>query len=381
MRAENIVRQVLRDVEGKIHRARLKTVSAAVLALIRGGQISLAALGRAVGPRSYKHGIKRIDRLLGNEALAEELEVIYAAIIRHVLRSVKRPVILIDWTDTGDQMSTKTAAEPKQGRAITIYSTTLTESQYASPRVHTKFLETLRTLLARDCRPILVTDAGFQGPWMRCVRAMNWEFVTRIRGRTFVQRDSSAPWQRWKELIGEARRTPRSLGTHRIIRSQNIAAELVVVDRRPRFRPTTPRNARALRATRAHHEPWFLATSSTLPAKQIVSFYAARMQIELAFRDLKSHRFGWGFEDSRCGSTKRVAIQIMLAALASLIVLLVGLAAEAAGHRKQFQANTITKRRVLSLVTLGRAVLATLNEHIPIYVGLLRNRLQFVGIP
>jgi hypothetical protein len=354
---------------------------AAVVALIRGGEVGLAALGRAIGPRSYKHGVKRIDRLLGNQALAEELELLYATITRFVLRSATRPVILVDWTESGDQMCTLTAAVPMQGRAITIYSVTVVKSQFASPRVHAKFLEKLRTLLGRDCQPILITDAGFQGPWMKRVRAMGWEFVTRIRGRTLVQRNDSDRWQRWKELIGEARRTPRSLGTYRIIRNQGVTVQLVVVDRRPpRLRAITPRNARARRATQAHHEPWFLATSSILPAKQIVTFYAARMQIELAFRDLKSHRFGWGFENALCRSTKRVAVQIMLAALASLVALMVGLAAENAGLHKQFQANTITKRRVLSLVTLGRAVLlARVRLRVPI--SLLRNRLPFVGIP
>ena len=134
-----------------------------------------------------------------------------------------------------------------------------------------------------------------------------------------------------------------------------------------------------MRARRAYKEPWVLATSLDLPAEQIVKLYAARMQIELTFRDLKSHRFGWGLEDARCRSTQRTAIQIMLVAIASLVTLLVGFAAEQDGLRRHFQANTIRNRRVLSLVALGRAVLATQCERIRIVT--VHDHLPFVGIP
>lgn len=380
MRAESIVRQVLREVEGKIHRARLNAVSAAVLALIHGGQIGLAALGRAIGERSYKHGIKRVDRLLGNQTLVAELDLMYAAIARYVLRSINRPVILLDWTDAGKKtMCALSAAVPMHGRAITIYSVTVPISAYAKPAVEKAFLEKLKVILGPECRPILVGDAGFRAPWMRQVKAMGWDFVVRIRGRTLVQRVGEARWKHWKKLIVRSGKVPRSLGAYRIVRNHGIEAQLVVVDRRSRRRVVTARNARALRATRAHREPWFLATTLQSSAKQVVDIYAARMQIELTFRDLKSHRFGWGFEDARCRSTGRVAVQLLLAAVASLVVMLVGIAAEATGLRRQYQANTITNRRVLSLVALGRAVLKTIDERLRLPA--LRERLPFVGIP
>ena len=79
--------------------------------------------------------------------------------------------------------------------------------------------------------------------------------------------------------------------------------------RKPRVRQ---RALRALRAIKANCEPWLLATSLELPPKQIVGLYAKRMQMELTFRDLKSHRFGWAFEDARSRSLPRMAIQILL---------------------------------------------------------------------
>lgn len=383
MRANAIVREVLRDVESKIHQARLNAVSAAVLALIHGGQIGLAALGRAIGPRSHKHGIKRVDRLFGNPALASELDVIYAAITRYVLRSIKRPVILLDWTDAGNRkMCALTAAVPVNGRALTIYSVTVPMSEYSARHVERAFLEKLKAFLGPKCRPILVGDAGFRAPWMQEVLDIGWDFVTRIRGRTQVQRIDEPHWQHWKKLFDVAGRKPRNLGAYRIVRNRGVEAQLVAVARRKQRHRSqvSPRNARAMRATKADREPWFLATSLSLSAKAIVDIYAMRMQIELTFRDLKSHRFGWGFEDSRCRSTDRVAIQIMLVAVASLVSMLVGLAAEDAALQKRYQANTITARRVLSLVALGCAVMRSFEDE-PIPIANLASVLPFVGIP
>jgi hypothetical protein len=381
MRAEGIVRQVLRDVEGKIHRARLGAVTAAAAALIHGGQVGLAALGRAIGRTSHKHGIKRIDRLLGNEALASELELFYAALTRYVVRTMKRPVILLDWSEVGTGKCVLTAAVPIQGRAITIHSVVAPNSKYAAVSVEREFLATLRGFLDKKSRPILVGDAGFRAPWMKRVRAAGWDFVARVRGRTLVQQAGEPTWRPWKQLWPQVRRIPRTLGTYLIVRNERVQVQLVAVDRRTRTKrrtSTRSRGAPAMRARRAYKEPWVLATSLNLTAKQIVNLYAARMQIELTFRDLKSHRFGWGLEDARCRSIQRIAIQIMLVAVASLVTLLVGLAAEQDGLSRHYQANTIRNRRVISLVALGRAVLARHDERIRIVA--VHDHLPFKGI-
>lgn len=359
MRAESILRRVLGDGGADLHRARLGAVVAAVVALIRGGEVGLAALGRAIGRRSYKHGIKRIDRLLGNDGLAAELEVIYGAIARYVLRSVKQPVILLDWTRVRSAMCALTAAVPVEGRALTIYSVSCPLSDFAKPEIEFEFLRKLRRLLPADSRAVLIADAGFRAPWIRKARELGFAFVTRIRGKTRLRRLGEQRWQHWKALLPVARRVPRALGTYHLVESRPVEARLVVVDKRSqaaRSSHVRRRNARARRATTAQCEPWFLATSLSLPPAQIVALYALRMQIELTFRDLKSHRFGWAFEDARSRSLPRMAVQVMLAALASLVAMLFGLAAEASALRKHFQANTIATRRVLSLVTLGRAV-------------------------
>ena len=369
MRADGIVRQVVSGLIGEIHQARGKAIAVAVSALVRAGAVSLTSLGRAMAGRSQKHGIKRADRLLGNRHLATEVTAIYGAVARFVVSPEVRPVILVDWTDTGEDMCTLAAAVPVRGRAITICAVTVPRKEYGARSVENAFLSTLQSLFSPTCKPILVADAGFHTPWMKQVCAMGWDYVARVRGRALVRPVNSDRWQTRAQVCATATRRPRDLGTCELARSRPADVRIVVVDGRSRSARTKPidrrRKRRALKAAISQREAWCLATSLTLPARKIVKLYKLRMQIELTFRDLKSHRFGWAFEDARSRSAARIAIQLMLAALASLVCMLVGIAAEAAHLNRHFQANTTTKRRVLSLVSLGRVVLRTakfLNE-------------------
>ena len=81
------------------------------------------------------------------------------------------------------------------------------------------------------------------------------------------------------------------------------------------------------------------------------------MQIEETFRDAKSSRFGWAMDVACTARPERVEIMVLLATLASLLILMVGISAEGAGLHRKYQANTISSRRVLALTTLGRLVL------------------------
>ena len=122
---------------------------------------------------------------------------------------------------------------------------------------------------------------------------------------------------------------------------------------------TLRRTRLGIQCAEAAREPWLLATSLTCTASKVVATYARRMQLEEAFRDLKSPRFGWAFEFSSSKNPARLEMLLMIACLASLVTLAVGAAAESQGLAAQFQANTIRKRRVLSLAFLGRRILVS----------------------
>ena len=104
-------------------------------------------------------------------------------------------------------------------------------------------------------------------------------------------------------------------------------------------------------------DPWLLATSmSEGDAASIVGIYARRMQIEETFRDAKNHRFGWSLGDVRLSTPQRTAVLLTLAALAIVVVTLIGMTAERRGVHRGYQANT-EKRRVLSFLVLAAAIL------------------------
>ena len=106
-----------------------------------------------------------------------------------------------------------------------------------------------------------------------------------------------------------------------------------------------------------YRTPWLLATS--LPhhrgaGTRIKRIYAQRMQIEETIRDLKSHRFGFALRYARTKRPERLEALLLVAALATLILWLLGLAAADRQWARHFQANTERHRPVLSTVFLGQ---------------------------
>jgi hypothetical protein len=106
-------------------------------------------------------------------------------------------------------------------------------------------------------------------------------------------------------------------------------------------------------------EPWLLATSlpatSTL-AKRVVKVYSARMQIEEAFRDIKSYRYGAGLELNLTRDQQRLQILMLIGMLVTLVLWLLGTVVTMSGEARYYQANTEKKRRVLSVLFLGLRV-------------------------
>lgn len=116
-----------------------------------------------------------------------------------------------------------------------------------------------------------------------------------------------------------------------------------------RARKASEKNAKVNR------EPRLLASSlagESSMASRVVNLFAQRMQIEEAFRDLKSHRFGMGFEDSRTRSPERLGVLLLIATLAQLVLWLRGQVGHNAGAHHDYQANTERKRNVLSKIFL-----------------------------
>lgn len=368
MRVARSVLQLVDQCCVDLHASRRRTVVAAVSAVLSCGRVVAAAVGRAVAVATTdKHGIKRIDRLLGNVRLQGELLAIYARHAAHVVGPLRHPVVLVDWSQVGHDKCVLKAVFALRGRGVPLYSECHSLAVQGRASVHRAFLSRLKRILPADCAPVIVTDAGFKHPWTAAVHALGWDFVTRIRGTTCFRADAQSPWCKAKEFTVRPPRSLMDMPDAELNLHDRIPTRLVLSDgrsRRARKAPTERgRRIRTRRAVRAAHEAWLLATSLLSDAADVAEVYALRMQIEQSLRDDKTLAAGWGLSCVGTRTCGRVNVQLLLLALATSVALLAGIAAEQANLARHYQANTERRRRVLSLVTLGRRVIATMRLH------------------
>ena len=371
MHATQVFRNRLRAWCQGIHPWRLDAVMAMVDALLRGRVLTVTGLGRALGgPVAPKHQIKKADRLIGNPHLHSERGRFYQALMALTIGHLRRPVILVDWSDVREDRAFQMlrAAVAVAGRALTLYEEVHPLARSANRRVQTRFLHTLQRLLPAHCRPIIVTDAGFKNPWFKAVRALGWDFVGRVGGHVMLRpADAAADWIRVERVFETASRRARYYGAVELARANPLHCQAYTLKRRPAGRVKKTRfgtkSAMKHSLKNAHRErtPWLLVTSlagGTAITKAVMRLYRSRMQIEEAFRDVKNHRYGFSFRDCLTHKRYRLENLLLIGALAALAAWLVGKVAEMKHLHRRYQANTVGRRRVLSTFYLGCEVIA-----------------------
>src|SRR5262245_23849187 len=177
MHVRNVLSRWLEQRSVIGHAMRAMALVRVVQALVLGGKAALTHLGRnRAGSAHVEHHIKAVDRLLGNKHLHGESEGVYKPIALTLLCGVRRPVLTVDWSDFecagGRQWAVMGAAVPVGGRAVVIFARVFPFERYNSPGAHREFLRGLERVLPGGCKPILITDAGFRGPWFREVEKL-----------------------------------------------------------------------------------------------------------------------------------------------------------------------------------------------------------------
>lgn len=367
MKVNAIVKQLINDVTPSMHTIRRQSLQASVSSLISGALLSVTSLGRHIQSNtSEKHQIKRSMRLCSNHHLHQEVTAIYISQAKRLIGHQRRPIILVDWSnlDTRKQHFLLRASLAVKGRSLTLLEQVHNNDEKEKPAVHTQFMMQLKALLPDTCRPIIVTDAGFRGPWFKLVQSLDFDYVGRVRNRTFCRHEDETHWYPIKTLYSQGTQTPKLLGTYQLCRNNPTTCQMVVYKQtglgRKHLVATGDRTRlSALSRKHAHREaePWLLATSLThshVFAKKVVKIYHARMQIEESFRDLKT---GLGFAASQTRQRQQLSVLLLIAMLAQPALFLVGLCIEMMGKHRRFQANTVKDRSVLSYQFLGlRAV-------------------------
>jgi hypothetical protein len=362
MRVGAMVRHLLEGCSGFVHGSRLKAFVRVVEGVLRARRLTPATVGRNLrGQIRPKHGIKCVDRLLGNGGLWRERGHLFRALAARLLGNCSQPVILVDWTQTmGGKHEVLVAATAIGGRALPIYVEVHPLKKLGNAAVEERFLRSLKATLPVGCKPVIVTDAGFKGPFFESVLAHGWQFLGRIRGTAKALPSDGRPATTKETFYAMATPTPRDLGRYGLFVRSPLSCRLVLVRKRRRPGPKQPppkcKEERELRQSAL--DPWLLATSlNSGDAAYIVSLYARRMQIEETFRDAKNHRFGWCLSDARTSTHQRAGVLLLVAAFAMALTTLVGLSAENANAHRGYQANTTVSKRVLSLFVLACAML------------------------
>jgi hypothetical protein len=373
-----------------MHALRSQALLRSVEALVAGRRLTLIDVARSwPGAERVRAPLKAFDRLLSNRHLHVEREHIYGDMARWLLRG-DHPVIVIDWSDL---KADKTwcllrAAVPIGGRTLPVLDMVFPGCEQGAPAAEKRFLQRLKALVPETARPILVTDAGFRSPWFRAVSALGWDWLGRLRHRTLVKpvevdnRDEE--WVPCRALYRLASTTPRDLGLMDTVRNAPWVCRVLVYgkvlkgrkhhNRRSRHRIAKSSSSR--KAAAREREPWLLVASpelTHLDARQLTTLYARRMQIEASFRDLKSHRYGQGFEDSLTRSGKRLEILLLVNALAAFASWLAGMVCEA-NDIAHWLSPVRARRKLYSTLRVGREALVRRwpIEHISHWLDRLR---------
>ena len=370
-----------------MHAKRQQCVAKLVEAARVGG-LGLLKMSRGLDKgTALRHRIKCCDRLLSNRHLNDERTQVYAAINAGVLAGLRCIGVIIDWSDLLADGSAHLlrAAVVVKGRAFVLYEEVHSGKDYASPAVHRQFLQTLRDILPSGCKCVLITDAGFRASWFKLASEFSYEWVGRIRNRDMVSPCGSSEWKGCKTLYGRATSRPQNLGAFMYARANPIACRLITVKKQPQGRHrltafgTRARHAQSLKCRSAQIEPWLLAASpglASLKAKEVVALYSGRMQIEQTFRDLKNGQWGLGLSESQTRKHHRLAILLLLGALITYVLWLIGLAAARTGYQIRYGSKK-KAATTLSVISLARHWLNEPHRSTP-SKGLLTEALKFL---
>jgi hypothetical protein len=287
MRATEVFQKCLGNALGPMHALRRRVLLRAVKAMIDGRRLTLMDLARSwPGAERIRSPLKALDRLLGNHHLHAEREHIYKAMTRWLVRT-KQPIIVIDWSDLKSDRSWHLlrAAIPVGGRTLPILDMVFPGGQPGSPKAEKRFLQRLEHVLPDDVRPILVTDAGFRGPWFRAVEAMGWQWLGRLRNTTYLKPvevpDEPGEWVTCEAMYALATRRPRDFGSMDIARSNLLTARVVLHAKPPKGRKhrnrqgALARNSNSRKNAQRESEPWLLVASPSL-AQCAPADYAVR---------------------------------------------------------------------------------------------------------
>lgn len=335
----------------ELHDKRVLSLARATVGTMQAATLAVSAIGRALALAQGlepKHAVKQVDRLLSNEGI--DVDQAQALWVPFAIGSREEIVVALDWTEYDRDRHATLALHlvTSHGRATPLLWKTVSKSRLRGKRnAHEdRLLERLRVAVPDNVKVTVLADRGFGDA---ALYALHWDLdldhIIRFRGDVIVTTadGESCPAKNLLLPSGRARilRDVRVTG-----RKAPVAAVVCVW-------------------AKGMKEPWFLACgegSRGRTASQLVKLYGRRFTIEESFRDTKDLRFGMGLSSMRISRVGRRDRLLLLSALATALLTLLGAAGESLGFDRLLRTNTV-KHRTHSLFFQGSyyyAALATM---------------------
>lgn len=322
-----------------LHAKRVASLANATLGTLHAASLAVSAIGQGLALAHgglSRHGIKQVDRLLSNDGL--DVDALMPHWASYCLGARTEIVVAMDWTDfdADDQSTLMISMLTEHGRATPLLWLTVRKSELKERRnAHEYWIVTrLAELLPAEVKVLLIADRGFGDTKLYAVLKdeLHFDYLIRFRGNIKVTAaGQSRPAKGWIGPSGRARLLPQATVT-----AQNCPVGAVVCVQAKDMK-----------------EPWCLATSlTTVDAKAMIAMYSRRWGIECSFRDAKDWHFGMGMSATRISTPARRDRLWLIAALAIVLLTVLGAAGEAIGHDRHLRTST-AKRRVHSLFRQG----------------------------
>lgn len=326
-----------------MHKKRAVAIGFAVYGTMRANRLSSTVIGRALAAyrgTSPKNGIKQVDRLLGNEKF--DVQKVFECYVPWLVGHRKEIVVSLDWTEYAKDGHSRIAINliTKHGRATPLVWQTVETTTLKNHRntYEDEALALLAKVLPCGVNVIVLADRGFGDTklYRYLAKTLKWDFVIRFRGCIAVHAEGGEARRAstWVPPNGRA----RELQNARVTRCKVLLPAVVFVKKS------------------GMKEAWYLATTLAGQKDRVVQLYGRRFTCEENFRDEKDDRFGLGFKETGVSTVHRRNRLLVINALATVILTLLGAAGEALGYDRRLKANTVRKR-THSLFRQGREYL------------------------
>jgi hypothetical protein len=335
------VEQFVEAVVGEdLHAKRVLSLANTVGGALSAAALSVHAIGHGLAQEyglNSKHAIKQVDRLLSNGGI--DPWKLFGQWVPQVVGARTEIVVALDWTDfdRDGQSSIVLSLITAHGRATPLVWKTVLKADLEGRRneyeddVLRRLAETLPKAVAHVR---VLADRGFGDQKLyEFLGRLRFDFIIRFRGVVTVtdRKGVCKPANDWVRSDGRAVRVSPALLT-----SDKTEVGAFVCVHAPKMKA-----------------PWFLACGSAeTTASDAVRLYGKRFTIEENFRDTKNPRLGLGLSAARTKSPDRRDRLLLVAALAEVLLTLLGAAAESVGFDRLMKANTV-KHRTYSLFRQG----------------------------